>query len=117
MPFCYNDTRINTTLKKKIDEYLEKFDLKELSKHKAKYLSGGEKQRVSVVRALAKEPSLIVADEPTGNLDPENSKIIFDELKKISCMGKAVIVVTHNEEIFRNVDKKYCLRNGELKNE
>lgn len=117
MPFCYNDTRINTTLKKKIDEYLEKFDLKELSKHKAKYLSGGEKQRVSVVRALAKEPSLIVADEPTGNLDLENSKIIFDELKKISRMGKAVIVVTHNEEIFRNVDKKYCLRNGELKNE
>lgn len=117
MPFCYNSTKIDDELKKNIEEYLEKFNLQEISKRKAKYLSGGEKQRVSLVRALAKNPSLIVADEPTGNLDPDNSRIIFDELKKISRMGKAVIVVTHNEEVFKNVDKKYCLHNGELKDE
>lgn len=116
MPVCYNDIRIDNKFKVKIEEYLEKFALKDLSKVKAKYLSGGEKQRVSIVRALAKEPTLIVADEPTGNLDSENSGIIFDELKRISQIGKTVIVVTHNGDVFKNVDRKYRLCDGALKN-
>ena len=117
MPVCYNNIKIDRKYRKKIEEYLEKFNLKELSGTKTKYLSGGEKQRVSIVRALAKEPSLIVADEPTGNLDSENSGIIFDELKRISHLGKTVIVVTHNGEVFSNVDRKYRLCDGVLKNE
>lgn len=117
MPFLYNELKIDKNVKLSIDEYMEKFGLSELANKKVKYLSGGEKQRVSVLRALAKDPSIIVADEPTGNLDPENSEIIFRELKSIACRNKSVIVVTHDENTFVEVDKRYRLHDGKLENE
>lgn len=114
MPFFYSDVEITKKLYAKANEYLEKFGLTRLGKTKAKFLSGGEKQRVSIVRAMLKEPSLILADEPTGNLDPENSQLISSELKKLSQMGTAVIVVTHNQNVFENVDTKYKLSGGRV---
>lgn len=114
MPFFYSDVEITKKLYAKANEYLEKFGLIKLRKTKAKFLSGGEKQRVSIVRAMLKEPSLILADEPTGNLDPENSQLISSELKKLSQMGTAVIVVTHNQNVFENVDTKYKLSGGRV---
>ena len=114
MPFFYSDVEITKNLYAKANEYLEKFGLIKLRKTKAKFLSGGEKQRVSIVRAMLKEPSLILADEPTGNLDPENSQLISSELKNLSRMGTAVIVVTHNQNVFENVDTKYKLSGGRV---
>lgn len=114
MPFFYSDVEITKNLYAKANEYLEKFGLMKLRKTKAKFLSGGEKQRVSIVRAMLKEPSLILADEPTGNLDPENSQLISSELKNLSRMGTAVIVVTHNQNVFENVDTKYKLSGGRV---
>ena len=78
----------------KIDELLNQVGLNGYGKRKINELSGGEKQRVSIARALIKNPSVLLADEPTGNLDSENSRIIFDELKRIS-ENHLVIVVSH----------------------
>lgn len=69
-----------------------------LAYKKIKELSGGECQRVSIARSLANNPQLIIADEPTGSLDSANAKIVLDELKRISSIGKTVILVTHDEQ-------------------
>ncbi|MFQ9509575.1 MAG: cell division ATP-binding protein FtsE [Lachnospiraceae bacterium] len=69
-------------------------------------LSGGEQQRVAIARALINEPEMLLADEPTGNLDPENSKGIMKLLEKINEMGTTVIVVTHNMELVRDMNKR-----------
>lgn len=93
---------------------LDKFDLLDRYNHKPKELSGGEQQRVAIARSLMNNPKYIIADEPTGNLDEENEKIIFSYLKDISKQGKCVIVVSHEEEIKEYCDELYYLKNGEL---
>ncbi len=76
-------------------------------------LSGGEKQRVAIARAIINEPFLVLADEPTGNLDPETSDEIIEILKKINQRGTTVIVATHNYELIRKVNAKIIrLENG-----
>lgn len=78
-------------------------------------LSGGEQQRVSIARALANKPNLILADEPTGNLDSANGEMIFDLLHKLSRSEKTtVIVVTHDLDIAGKTDKTYHLSDGKL---
>lgn len=80
----------------KIEEVLEKVDMKNLSKKMPHQLSGGEQQRVAIARALLNDPELILADEPTGNLDPQTSVEVLEVLKKINENGKTVIMATHN---------------------
>jgi lipoprotein-releasing system ATP-binding protein len=67
--------------------------------HRPAELSGGESQRVAVARALINEPEVILADEPTGNLDKENGEIVFQLLKKLNTRGETLIIVTHNEQL------------------
>lgn len=95
-------------------ELLEKMNLTDRKSHLPKELSGGEKQRVCIARALANNPSIILADEPTGDLDEENERIIFEYLKKLSKDGKCVIVVSHSEEIKKYADKVINIKNGKL---
>lgn len=85
------------TRKARIAKILEEVDLTGLEKRKVSQLSGGQKQRIAIARALIKEPHLIIADEPTGNLDSENSKNIFELFKKLS-KERLIIIVTHDEE-------------------
>ncbi|MFA6285826.1 MAG: ABC transporter ATP-binding protein [Opitutaceae bacterium] len=76
-------------------------------------LSGGEQQRVAVARALANEPSVILADEPTGNLDQKNSNMVFDLLARLAREnGQAVVLVTHNPEIAKRSDRVLSMRDG-----
>lgn len=82
---------------------------------KTKTLSGGQKQRVAIARALINSPSLILADEPTGNLDTENGKQVISLLKEISRKGKTVILVTHNMEDALNADVIIELSDGRIK--
>lgn len=83
--------------------------------HYPRELSGGEKQRVAFARALINNPSIILADEPTGNLDEKNEKYIFELLKKLSSEeGKCVIVVTHNPKIKKYADIVLNMNKGEL---
>lgn len=78
-------------------------------------LSGGEQQRVSIARALANRPKLILADEPTGNLDSENGKMIFDLLHKLSrSENTTVVVVTHDLDIAGKTDRTFTLSDGKL---
>lgn len=95
-------------------ELLKKVELESRSNHFPKELSGGEKQRVAIARALANNPNIIIADEPTGNLDEENESKIFNILKRLSQEGKCVIVVSHSNEILKYADVCYELKEGSL---
>lgn len=82
--------------------------------HYPSELSGGEMQRVAIARALINNPDIILADEPTGNLDKDNEKAIFEMLKQGSVKGKCVIVVSHNKEIEKYSDVSLKLKDGDL---
>ena len=80
----------------KIDEVLEKVDMKSKADKMPHQLSGGEQQRVAIARALLNDPELILADEPTGNLDPQTSVEVMETLRKINANGKTIIMATHD---------------------
>jgi len=84
--------------------------------HLPKQLSGGERQRVAVARALANNPEVILADEPTGNLDSKRGEEIAEMFNKLSKEGKTIILVTHDHDIAKYADKIYHLRDGKIAN-
>ena len=101
------------SLKRKIFQVLSEVGLAHKQNNKIDQLSGGERQRVAIARAIINEPKLIIADEPTGNLDPETSSEILDILTKISARGTSVLFATHNYELVRkNRRRVICLRDG-----
>ncbi len=93
---------------------LKKVGLEDRKDHYPKELSGGEQQRVAIARALANNPEIILADEPTGNLDKKNETAIFELLKNISQDGKCVIIVSHSLNITNYADYIYKLQNGKI---
>ncbi len=104
------------TRREKSIEIIKKLGLEEKANKKANTLSGGEKQRVSIARALINSPQLILADEPTGNLDSKNSEEVISILKKISEEGKTVILVTHNMEDAKKTDYSIEITDGKIFN-
>lgn len=97
------------------DELVEKLDLSKLLEQRVNVLSGGEKQRVAIARSLILNPGLLIADEPTGNLDPENKTIIMDLLKKENESGRSIVLITHDMEVSKIATKEYELRDGVLR--
>ena len=91
---------------------LEKLGLGERAHHKPAELSGGERQRVAIARALINDPSIILADEPTGNLDTKSSEDIMRIFQQINDQGKTVIIVTHEPDIIRYTKRIIRLRDG-----
>ena len=87
-------------------EYLDRLGLKDWAHHMPNEMSGGQKQRVAIARALITQPQIILADEPTGNLDPKNSWEIMKLLEKINEGGTTILVVTHNREIVNEMRKR-----------
>jgi len=96
-------------------ELLDAVGLSDRSSHRPSELSGGEQQRVAIARALANDPAIILADEPTGNLDDDNARKIA-ELLSSACRerGKSLILVTHDREMIRPVDHVFAMRDGSL---
>lgn len=93
---------------------LEKVGLSERSHHKSNELSGGQIQRVAIARALVNDPSILLADEPTGNLDSKTSEEIMSLFGKIHAGGNTVILVTHEEDIARYAHRVVRLRDGNI---
>lgn len=94
---------------------LKKMGLEKRLKHRPSEMSGGEQQRVAIARALANTPKLLLADEPTGNLDPKTSEIVFNELLSVvKETGLSALVATHNFDLADRMDRKVRLEEGKL---
>ena len=100
--------------KMKIIRLLKKVGMLRYKNTKVSKLSGGQKQRVAIARALAKDVPVIIADEPTGNLDEHNEQEIFELLKNISNSGKCVIVVSHSNEVKKYADRVLKINEGRV---
>ena len=106
----------NMEVEKKGKEILKELDLSDRITHKPNELSGGEQQRVSIARSLINSPDIIFADEPTGNLDSENSKTFIDLIRKLNKKyNQTFVIVTHNKEFLKISDYSYTLKGGEIK--
>ena len=104
--------------KKKVAELLETVGLTNRATHKPEELSGGEQQRVALAAALVNDPELILADEPTGELDTINSKIVVDYLKKVNKeLGKTIVLVTHDPTVARSSNTILRIEDGVIKGE
>lgn len=97
-----------------IDALLELVGMKGYNKKYPFQLSGGEQQRVSIARAIAKKPNLLLADEPTGALDDKTSSKILDLIKKLNDMGTTIVIVTHNNEITKFADRLIKMNSGKI---
>ena len=95
-------------------EALASVGLKERAKHLPNQLSGGEQQRVCIARALINHPKLLLADEPTGNLDEKNELIVMDIFRKLHDSGSTIIVVTHDIEVGDQAQRKIILEHGRI---
>jgi putative ABC transport system ATP-binding protein len=95
-------------------ELLRKVGLDGRLHHRPAQLSGGERQRVAIARALANDPEIILADEPTGNLDSESGEAILELLAQLHCEGKTIILVTHNPEAAAYAQRIVRIRDGRL---
>lgn len=95
-----------STIKKRVSYILELVGLKNKAKSRPSELSGGEQQRVSLARALVNNPEIIIADEPTGNIDPEMSYEIIELLNEINSQGTTILVVTHEHDLVRHFHKR-----------
>lgn len=115
LPALLNNFDKKLEIEKRAKELLEKVGLGERENHKPSQLSGGEKQRVAIARALINSPKILLADEPTGNLDEETSEMIFKILKDINKNEKqTIIVVTHSKDLAEISDKQLYLKKGVL---
>ena len=114
MPLIIREEKIKLS-KKKAEKILTSFNLKNRHNHYPDELSGGEQQRVAIARALISETDLILADEPTGNLDYKTSQDIFSYFLKLKKLNKTIIFATHNRDLANKADYKLSILNGNIK--
>lgn len=115
LPMLINRKYNNLDIKKYAMDILKGYGLEERLNHYPKELSGGEQQRVAIARALANNPMIILADEPTGNLDEENEIYVLEKLREMANEGKCVIVVSHNSIIKKYADVVITMKKGNFK--
>ena len=115
IPALLNNFKNKAEIEKEAKELLEIVGLAERIKHKPNQLSGGEKQRVAIARAMINKPKLILADEPTGNLDEDTGELIFSLFKKINKEhNQSIVVVTHARDLSQVTDRQIYLKRGVL---
>lgn len=111
LPLVY--AGISSSERKKLAfEALKKVGLEDRIKHKPNEISGGQKQRVAIARALVNNPAIILADEPTGNLDTQTGTVIMNIFHELNEVGHTIVVVTHEEDIARYTNRIITLRDG-----
>ncbi|MBN2533240.1 MAG: ATP-binding cassette domain-containing protein, partial [Spirochaetales bacterium] len=101
--------------RKRVFEAIEMVGLTERQKHKPSELSGGQKQRVAIARALVNQPSIILADEPTGNLDTATGTEIMEIFNRLVKKGNTIIIVTHDKGIARNSENMITIIDGKIR--
>mgnify|MGYP000508525497 FL=1 len=102
-------------LRERARKLLDQVNLSHRENHRSGELSGGEQQRVALARALIMQPALLLADEPTGNLDSASGRQVFDLLREMSrSLSLSVIMVTHNQELAADMDRRLTLKDGLL---
>ncbi|MEX2216388.1 MAG: ABC transporter ATP-binding protein [Phycisphaeraceae bacterium] len=101
--------------KQRAMEVIESLGLQDRLKHRPNSLSGGERQRVAIARALVNQPDVLLADEPTGNLDAKTGAQILDVFKQIHARGQSIVMVTHDTRVADMADRKVLLESGRLK--
>jgi putative ABC transport system ATP-binding protein len=114
LPLIYAGGANWLTRRNRAKEKLVRVGLAERVKHRPNQLSGGEKQRVAIARALSNNPSILLADEPTGNLDSRTSRdimVLFDELHR---QGQTIVMVTHEEDVARHAERILHMRDGQI---
>jgi ABC-type lipoprotein export system ATPase subunit len=114
MPLIIREEKVKLS-KKKAEKILTGFNLKNRQNHYPDELSGGEQQRVAIARALISETDLILADEPTGNLDYKTSQEIFSYFLKLKKLNKTIIFATHNRDLANKADYKLSILHGTIK--
>ena len=102
--------------KEKAQELLNLVGLSDKARAKPSELSGGQQQRISIARALANNPDILLMDEPTGNLDSESEEEVLKHIFEIHQSGKTVVIVTHNNELAQKAEKVFEIRDGKLSN-
>lgn len=114
LPQIINKVSYDIAVAKAI-EILDKLGLKDRAKHLPSELSGGEQQRVAVARSMINQPKLILADEPTGNLDPENAQKVMELLvKEVKSRNMAAVIVTHNMDLSAKTDRVVTIKQGKI---
>jgi putative ABC transport system ATP-binding protein len=116
LPFMYDrrDHKTAADGEKRALEMLEKVGLKDRTHHQPQELSGGQQQRVAIARALINNPVMIIADEPTGNLDSHSGEDIMNLLHEIHGQGATIVIVTHDPQIAAHTERTLVLRDGEI---
>ena len=116
LPFYLRKEKIDKYTRKKISNFLEMVNLGQIQNKSISSLSGGEQQRVAIVRAMISDSTIILCDEPTGSLDSENSHIFMEQIAEInkSTSKKTIIIVTHNPEILKKGDDIIMICDGML---
>ncbi len=99
----------------KIIELLNSLDIANLKDKYPNEISGGQRQRAAIARALINKPKIIFADEPTGNLDSKNAKKVFELFKSLSNKGTTIVIATHNKDLAQMADKIYEVKDGQIK--
>ncbi len=114
LPFLYADGDNSRSAKERVMEVIEQVGLGARTKHKPSELSGGEMQRTAIARAAVMNPKLILADEPTGNLDSETGKGILEIFNEFHSRGTTIIMVTHDREVASRAEARIIMRDGKI---
>lgn len=116
MPLAVRQGRVSTSSLERARRALARLSIEELAERKPSQLSGGQRQRVAVARALVSEPSVVLADEPTGNLDTETSGQVFGEMRRLNReLELTFVVVTHDQDVAERCDRIVVLVDGQIR--
>jgi putative ABC transport system ATP-binding protein len=117
LPRRYHEDGLREIDQKRAVDLLQRVDLDDRADHRPNELSGGQRQRVAIARALINEPRVVLADEPTGNLDSKTSDAIMNLLRELNQEGQTIVMVTHEQDIAEYATRQIFMQDGKVHSE